>query len=349
MKKLGLFGLLCFMVAITMFGCSSTPTGTTGKITGSIYAADGATPIANATVYLKTDSSKTTTTNASGYFELSGTWIIAGTFTLVAEKGAFKLEFTSTVTAEGSNTSVGTKEVDPADPSATVPDLGVVVGSFDTIQDIIHSLGYKYVTIEAADLLNYAYISTFEAIFLNCDSDSGYIVDDASKEANVKNFVESVGGSLYASDYAADVIEAIWPSAVTWYGGSVTNAKKGTQGQTITAEVVDADLQVVLGKNTASIYYNLPYWVVISAEGTGTTVLLKGAPTVSSVYSLGAQGRTASISDVSASSTTISSKPLAVKFTPVAAKGTVIYTTFHNEANVSNDVVKILKDFIFSL
>lgn len=114
----------------------------------------------------------------------------------------------------------------------------------------------------------------------------------------------------------------------------------------------------MLGKTTASVYYNLGIWVVISSEGTGTDVLLTGSPEVYTDY--WTQSGVSSFSPRSGHSRifsgtaarTLEAVPLAVKFKPVSSGGTVIYTTFHNEAQESDltpDAKKILQDFIFTL
>ncbi|MBU0502745.1 MAG: carboxypeptidase-like regulatory domain-containing protein [bacterium] len=343
-----LCGIVFFACFLTIFGCAQVASEI-GRITGTILAADGVTAIVGATVYNKADSSKSTTTNGSGQFTLEGDWIVAGTYTLVANKGSFQLEFSATVEANSSTTALDPRLVSPLDPRASIPDLGVVEGSFDQIQDIISALGYSFVTLEATDFDNYSYLSTFEAIFINC-GDS--VTLTSSRNTNLQNFVEVAGGSLYASDYAASHIEAIWPTAITWYGGSVSAAKVGNS-QTLEATIQDSILRTVLGKSTAEVYYNLSEWVVISSEGTGTTVLLKGSPNVATVFSVGFASLRSSDLSVSAIAGTLEAVPLAVKFQPGGTTmGTVIYTTFHNEAQeeeVTADVRKILQDFIFSL
>jgi len=307
-----------------------------------------------ATVYLKSDSSKSITTDINGSFTLQGDWIVAGTYTLVAEKGSFSLEFTVTVEEDGQTTESGSQEVSPTDPGATIPDLGVIKGSYDRIENIITDLGYGYTTLEVADLDNYLYISTFEAIFINCGYTGDYLT--TSRETNLQNFVETAGGSLYVSDWAADYIQAIWPTAINWYGGSVNAAKQGAE-QTLEATVVDTILQTLLGKSTADIYYDLGSWVIISSEGTGTDVLLSGNPGVSQVFSVNTPDLDLRVDRVRTFSEgiagTLEAVPLAVKFQPGgASKGTIIYTTFHNEAQeeaVTEDARRILEEFIFRL
>ncbi|OGC35628.1 hypothetical protein A2311_03500 [candidate division WOR-1 bacterium RIFOXYB2_FULL_48_7] len=368
MSKKLLLGLLLGLLVVgslSLFGCSSATqvSATLGRITGTIVAADGTSPIGGASVYLKTDSTKSTTTSYDGSFTLEGSWIITGTYTLVATKGGFTLEFSVTVASSEATTNVGTKEVDPTDPTVTVivPDLAVIKGSWDYIENIITELGYTYTTITVSDLDNYAFISTFEAIFIDCGTTYGSLT--ASRETNLRNFVEVAGGSLYASDWAAEYVERLWPTAINFYGTvdpttyeSTATAKVGTGSQTVEATVVDTTLRdYVLGKSTMSIFYDLSSWVVISSEGTGTDVLLRGTfnTYASGINDLQTERSNIRAAGLAASTLSLANKPLAVKFQPAGStKGTVIYTTFHNEAQeefVTNDVKNVLKDFIFTL
>ncbi|MBI4680620.1 MAG: hypothetical protein HY753_05290, partial [Nitrospirae bacterium] len=199
----------------------------------------------------------------------------------------------------------------------------------------------------------------FEAIFINCGASTSNFTSTA--ETNLKNFVEVAGKSLYASDWAAAFVEPLWPSAIDFYGSnstatataeSISAAKVGTGSKTVEATVIDSNLiNNVLGKSTISIYYDLGGWVVISGEGTDTTVLLRGSPTISG-SSANVLSESVRASGISASGTA-SDEPLAVQFKPAgASKGTVVYTTFHNEAQenlVTADMEKMLQYFIITL
>ena len=158
-------------------------------------------------------------------------------------------------------------------------------------------------------------------------------------------------------------MERLWPTAINFYGTvdpttyeSTATAKVGTGSQTVEATVVDTTLRdYVLGKSTMSIFYDLSSWVVISSEGTGTDVLLRGTfnTYASGINDLQTERSNIRAAGLAASTLSLANKPLAVKFQPAGStKGTVIYTTFHNEAQeefVTNDVKNVLKDFIFTL
>lgn len=355
MKRVQWWIVILLLVGISLlaFACATVQVASVlGKISGRVLAADGTTAVVGASVYLKTDSSKSATTNLTGTFTLEGSWIVPGSYTLVAQKGDFKIEFSATVSGEGATTDVGSKEIQPGNPGVSVPDLAVIKGTWDKIENIITNLGYSYTTIEVNDVnTNYDFISTFEAIFINCGTTGSSLT--SSGEANLLKFVETAGGSLYVSDYAADYLDGIWPNAINWRDGSVADAKDGKGSQSLEATVVNSGLQTVLGKNTASVYYDLGSWVVISSEGTGTSVLLRGSPEVSSTTGSALSVGPHASSIKSLSTITLNYVPLAAKFQPAGAtKGTVIYTTFHNELQeslVTNDTKKILNDFIFGL
>mgnify|MGYP004362318223 CR=1 FL=1 len=53
--------------------------------------------------------------------------------------------------------------------------------------------------------------------------------------------------------------------------------------------------------------------------------------------------------EVSEPNETLSSAPLLMRHEPTPSAGRVLYTTFHNHAQLSEDVEKILQHVIFSL
>jgi len=353
MNKKLLIGLLCLVLSgLLLFGCGKVVKVKeaigTGNITGVMYAADGITRIGGVKVSIP-GSAIDTLSAADGSWTLKDVPLSSATETkdVNAEVGSWKITFKvnceigKTVSVPAANTTFSQSNL------VSPVQLAVISGNYDSIEDVIDKLGYSSLrtTIQFSDLNDYSYISNFEAIFINC----GIMPSpEAAAIANLKKFVEVAGKSLYVSDWAANFLEETWPSYIDFYGSDgvaastpedIELAKVGREEITVEAVVEDSILKMyVLSKEVASIFYDLDYWVVISAEGTGTNVLLRGTP------------------EVHVTSTTYDffpHSPLAVRFQPAGpTKGTVLYTTFHNEPQeelVSEDAKKILNYFIMHL
>lgn len=132
------------------------PAAASVAISGKLTAPDGATPIANALVYVEgsmvavagdsvkaaeacgtppTASWASACTSATGAFAITAA-VPAGA-KLVAVKGAFRQETVLTLPASGP-LDLGTVSLKPASGAK----LAVVTGSFDRIQDVLAKLGY---------------------------------------------------------------------------------------------------------------------------------------------------------------------------------------------------------------
>jgi hypothetical protein len=99
--------------------------------------------------------------------------------------------------------------------------------------------------------------------------------------------------------------------------------------QTVEAQVLDRTLQDALGKKTISLFFNQPGWKTAAFGGPRVEILLKGR-----YMPVGNKERE-------------TTAPLMVRFRH--KKGTVIFTSFHNEAQNSDDEKKLLQYLVFSL
>ncbi len=343
MKKL-LLGLtfLTLGLIVLVAGCGRVVEDSTETITitGTIYAADGTSPIGGCTVSINpitsstivaaaTDPTGSTTTTASdGSFSLIA---ISGTTTIYAGIGGFGK--TISVTSSSVDVALGDISIGTSD---TVPSIAVILGNsqsgtaYDHIETIITSLGYSYDTITPSQLTTFSNISSYDIIFINCGSNVyKTYYNNASVIANLQNFVSS-GGSLYVSDWAYPYVEFAFSSFIDFYGDDTdaTAAEIGN-AQDITATVLDSSIVSAIGKTSIDVKYEENGWVVINSIGTSTTNLIRGTFTTSITPS------------------TMTDKPLAVQF--ASGSGTVIYTSFHNETQATDDMKNILKHYIFTL
>jgi hypothetical protein len=125
-------------------------------------------------------------------------------------------------------------------------------------------------------------------------------------------------------------VDGAFPGKITFLS---PDPRVGEEAANSMATIVDATLASALGKTTASINFNLPGWVVIDSVAGGTTVLLTGpatVPTAAPPYTVTLQG-----------------KPYAVQF--AHGSGRVTYTSFHNEAQTTADMDRLLEQMLFAL
>lgn len=282
----------------------------TATVTGYIMAPNGVDPVVGATVSVK-GKGISTTTNGAGKYTLTN--VPVGKQTIQAVKGNFKVEFTVKVT----NSST---PIEAPVAKMNTKKIGVVEGIYDDIGAVLTNLGLDYTTIGSFyDLDDPDVTDDYSVIFLACGG-SYEVYSGSAIYNNLRAFV-SKGGGIYASDWSAQTIATLFPEYISLCGldGNI---------QTVTATVLDNDIKALLGKSSCEICYDLPGWAVIEVEdSTKVSVDM--------------------VADVSTSEGDIEDSPLLVEFS--YGSGNVIYTTFHNEEQVTVDGLKIIKHLVFSL
>jgi hypothetical protein len=306
---------LLIILMITFSSCKSDdPTGPAGTeyngpfgtVTGKFVTPNG-DGIPGVLVSINSDYANLTTVISDSDGNFSHTKVPTGSATLNGKKGKFSA-IMNAVVIDGGNTTVLPVILQPKNKMA------VVLGSFDSIEEIIKDLGYQYDTLSVYDIADPAKlnISSYSALFLNCGS---WAVD--SVEVNLLKFVRD-GGLLYASDWSCDYVELMLPEIISF-------SKEGEE-QEITATVVDPVLKSNLGKEQIQIVYDLGGWAEITdINMTHFKEIVRGS------YQ-GYDGMK-------------ENRPLAVYKNEGA--GVIVYTSFHNEANATTDMVEILEEFIF--
>ena len=217
------------------------------------------------------------------------------------------------------------------------PALAVTDPYYDDIGSILTAMGYDFVEIQDSQLADYDFIKDFDAIFINCSSDCN---DNApAAETSLRQYVQN-GGAIYASDWAFIYLETSFPEYIDFPADPYVGV-----AQYVTATITDPGLTQYLGTDTVDLYYNLPAWVVMSDIGPDTDILLQGSyETYSSSKVLLEKGkrlRTLKSSLASGKASTMTDKPLAVFFR--YGDGSVTYTTFHNEAQITDLQQKLLE------
>lgn len=128
-------------------------------------------------------------------------------------------------------------------------------------------------------------------------------VNPAGAAKTLQQFVAQ-GGTLYVSDWAADYVVHAFPKLITFAGRS------GKQGH-VTAQVVDSGLRGMLG-SSIRLHFDMGSWVPIAQVSKDVQTYMA-----------------------------FDKSPILVSF--VHGKGSVVYTAFHNHAQVSDHEAQLLQ------
>lgn len=242
--------------------------------------------------------------------------------------------------------------------------IAVFWGQWDKLQDLLSELGlaYKYYNyeadyfagvapekIEAFQVLNDPMqLAQYDILFFNCGSAPiKWVSSYPTIRQNLRNYV-LFGGSMYASDLAWEYVEGAFPDAVKFYGTNELPSEgldpNGPQvakdHQNIVAHIKDGVLAAYLGLNEFVAHYGSGPLIVVEAAGEGTVAHVVGKPIIKNPkygqpfqpqYIEGPEG------------------PLVLSFTPAEGAGRVVYTTFHNDEQVDNIILKVLHYLVFLL
>jgi hypothetical protein len=195
---------------------------------------------------------------------------------------------------------------------------------WDNMAKLLDGLGegYRYTELETAELVNPERLKEFDVLFFTCGFQQPRANEDLAPR--LREFVYN-GGVLYASDWRRDCIALAFPE---YYNRQLEG--EGKDGN-VNAHVVDPGLRDVLKEDSIPLRFNLDRWkpaAFSSNRDNKVTVLLEGT------YRKQEGGGNASA-------------PLLVKFQH--GKGTVIFTSFHNEKQNNDIETKLLKYLVFSL
>jgi len=179
-------------------------------------------------------------------------------------------------------------------PKNECPDLKMAVTppGFDDVGQVLGRLGYRYEILPDSQIGTLD-LSRFTVLFLNCSSQC---FDYAPMAKNALRKYVEVGGSIYASDFAAAYLGEAFPEYFRYRSGGVAGLSR--------AAVVDRGLKQVLG-DSIDLNFDMPDWRIITYLASGHRKYLDSA-----------------------------GMPLLVSFNH--GKGQVLYTAFHNHTQPSN-------------
>lgn len=194
---------------------------------------------------------------------------------------------------------------------------------YDDMGKLLNHLGdgYRYDVLQPHDIaVKPGILTPYDVLFLTCGS-GGEEMKDA-----LRAFVGN-GGTLYASDLRYDVVAKAFPEAV--------GAGKGASGcrQEVVADVIDPGLQDALGAKKIRLKFDLTQWRVASFGGPRVTPLVRG-PYRKERFPNDPLG-------IPQLGTFLVRFPF--------GKGTVIFTSFHNEKQNTDMETKLLEYLVFQL
>ena len=204
----------------------------------------------------------------------------------------------------------------PADPITKQVELWDDMGKL--LKELGDGFRYEEIT-EQQILVKEKKLRDYDVLFLTCAGGGEELNND------LLNFV-SEGGIPYASDWRYDAVAAAFPT--------MANADLKGEGakQELEADVVDPALREIIGKKI-HIKFDLGQWKTAAFSGPRVKTLI--------------QGQYVKTKEPGRPSSEVAVAPLMVKFT--FGKGTVIFTSFHNEKQNSRTEKQLLQYLVFSL
>ncbi len=326
-----------------------TTCGPTGGLHGRICGTTGMW-LVNATISITTADGEvfSTTSDANGYYTLLD--VPVGTYEVTARRGAFVSTFSATISG-----GVIDELPEPVCISGGTR-LAVVTGSYDQVEHVLADLGFGVRATYPGDgadptitspegtldvfngfgswvddlLLDPTFLAGYDIVFFNCGLWTSDLEASASAIENLETFVDQ-GGSVYASDWGGEVLNLVFPSRVNFLGpvADFSEAQVGEDGGEA-GDIVDADLSLALARDSISINFDYGMWVVLE-------------PLAQQPQDL----RVWVVADVATWSGPVQTSPLLVQF--AHGQGRVLFTAFHNESQVTQDMEDVLNYIVFEL
>ncbi len=328
-----------------------------GAVVGQVCAPNGRLWLVGASVTVEwTDActgesrAATAVTDESGAFRLED--LPAGAHLLRIERGSFRGERVVTVRAGAEiDLSAGDRKTCL---SADATRLAVVGGRYDRVQELLVDLGLsEFDLFDGVDdvagteafLADAERLAQYDVLFLNCGirKDAFTRYDDVV--AGLRRFVAD-GGSVYVSDYGFFFFEDAFPEALDFHGDDAEwqgEARMGAAPQRVHARIVSDELRAFMQAEAVDVDFpedeqvRTAHWVVAESAGPAVTVLLEGDVQLCvGPRSCAPGGR-------------VERAPLLVSYEPEGASGVVVFTSFHQEANLSAEIERVLFYLVFML
>ena len=282
-------------------------------VRGAIVSPSGHLPIAGAVVSVDVGADRAwMLTGPRGEFALT---LPPGSATLSVEKGRYRVSGTFVIEPNRA-VNLGDVALDAGDVR-----VAVVHGEYDAVNLLLDALGIGFDAFPHPEELfgSPDVLANYAMVFANCGSE---ISSDGREEyseemfANVRSWV-AAGGTLYVSDLEWALFEGVAPEALEFADDPAIG-----EPVILTAEVLDRDIERLLGGPYVDIRFDLGGWAMIDAVGEALPIVVADVP--------------------------------GFGLHPLAAlhhldEGRMIFTSFHNEQQVTSDMELILYEVILSL
>ncbi len=221
--------------------------------------------------------------------------------------------------------------------------IAVVTGGWDDLASLLPEFGFPSYTIvngQAGDeivefLSNADALAEFDTLYF----DGGHLEDGIFYGGNgdgtvtlitdnLAAYVEN-GGRVFATDWAYDVIERVWPSQIDFFGDdTVADAAQTGEPGTLAATLLNPDLELLAGDAKVDVLYDASEYPLVEATDPSVDVLM----TAKAPYRVGF--------DVF----TIPASPLAVRF--FAGDGEVVFTSWRIMSNSSSEMLPVARALV---
>ena len=307
MKKVTLALLVLFALGLLgVVGCGGGggEGGGVGTVAGTVFAPDGATPVADAYIYVpvggvvasavqsREDAIVFTNSGADGHFLLED--VPVGTVTVKIVKGSWLKVFEAVVHG-GQTTDAPASDTTLPDQGTGVPKIAVVTGAFDRMEDVLAKLGLgevddsgtlipgteKFTLIDGNGTLDPPYedfdailtdptkLQSYDIIFINCgNSYENLLFDDPQVVNNLRDYVFG-GGSLYVTDWSYDYVEQAFPEFIDFYGSdAVAQSEPENWDEAAVGTGGVTNNATVVDTTLRSWLQNLPGGSALNPDGT---------------------------------------------------------------------------------
>ena len=209
-------------------------------------------------------------------------------------------------------------------------DIDVAVAFTGTVEDHLRSDPYDgglggYDTVFFSDGMRGVNVREYNGV-----ASDDHLVSDTTVVANVREQGE-LGRRLYFSDWTYDFIERAWPDLVDWVGDDeeLDAAQRGT-AQVVAARIVDSALASAMDVPEGTeieVEFNYGVWAVAESVSDNVTVLVEADVEIDD--------------PITGEYVTLYAVPLV--FSALVGQGVVIFTSYHNEAQISEDARDVLR------